>query len=108
MTNQTDQTEKQPVEEYDDELRAAVEAAQLQVTGEPVPEGLSIRLAAAKEARDAGVREWHVAGNRAAREVETPFLRIPPIEADEPDEAPKTSGRRSAKKSSGHRRSTTK
>ncbi|WGL50642.1 hypothetical protein P5P86_11770 [Nocardioides sp. BP30] len=61
--------------DYSDQVVKAVKAAQLRVCTEEVPEGLEIRLKAAAEAKAAGVREWHLSGNREAREVESPFLR---------------------------------
>lgn len=70
-----DNTHVTPAAEYPDALVEAVKAAQLRVCTEEVPEGLDIRLKAAAEAKAAGVREWHLAGNREAREVEAPFLR---------------------------------
>ena len=64
------------VSDYPDDLVKAVKAAQLRICAQEVPEGLDIRLKAAAEAKAKGVREWYLAGNRAARPVESPFLRI--------------------------------
>jgi hypothetical protein len=80
------------VEDYPDEVVAAVKAAQLRLCTQEVPEGLAIRLPAAAEAKAAGVREWYLAGNREARPVEAPFLRVG--RSAEPKKPSRRGGRR--------------
>lgn len=94
MTDSPDHPES--VEDgYPDDLVAAVRAAQLRICTQTVPKALDIRLKAAAEARAAGVREWYLAGNREARRLETPYLRLKPPAAQPPK---KSTGRRRSKK----------
>jgi hypothetical protein len=80
---------------YPADVVAAVRTAQLRLCTQEVPEALEIRLKAASEAKAAGIREWHLAGNRAARPAEAPYLRNQAHAAPEQSGHPKTArGRR--------------
>jgi hypothetical protein len=97
MTDSPDHPES--VEDgYPDDLVAAVRAAQLRICTQAVPKALDIRLKAAAEARAAGVREWYLAGNREARPIEQPYLRVQAATATSDAPSPKSSGRRRPQK----------
>jgi hypothetical protein len=63
-----------------------------------VPEALAIRLKAAAAAKTDGVREWYLAGNREARVLEQPYLRVQPPSAAADAPSAKSSGRRRPQK----------
>jgi len=84
--------------EYPAELVAAVRGAQLRLCTQEVPEALAIRLKAAAAAKAGGAREWYLAGNREARPIEQPYLRVQAATATRDVPSPKSSGRRRPQK----------